>query len=87
MKHLRVIASSLVIAIAIMMAGSTAMSQLQIRVNTEPRPRRVVVHHPREHMRARVYVPQRRHAVVQRDVRRDDRRDDSRGPERRPDNH
>jgi hypothetical protein len=82
MKHLRGIASSLIVAIAIMMAGSTAISQLNIRVNTEPRPRRVVVHHPREHVRARVYVPQRRHAVVQRNERRDDRR----GPERRPEN-
>ncbi len=86
MKNLRGIASSLIIAIAIMMAGSTAISQLNIRVNTEPRPRRVVVHHPRAHMRARVYVPQRRHVVVQRDERRNDRRDEHRGPERRPEN-
>lgn len=82
MKHLRGIASGLVIAIAIMMAGSTAISQLNIRVNTQPRPRHVVVHHPRQHMRARVVVPERRHIVVQRDERRDERR----GPERRSEN-
>lgn len=70
MKHLRGIASGLVIAIAIMMAASTASSQLNIRVNTRNHPRHVVVHHPRQHARARIHVAERRPDVVRHDDRR-----------------
>jgi hypothetical protein len=78
MKHLRGIAGSLVIAIAIMMAVSTASSQLNIRVNTQNRPRHVVVHHPRRHARVRIHVAERRPEVV--------RHDDRSMPERHPEN-
>jgi hypothetical protein len=74
MKHLRIIAGSIVVAIAIMMAGSTAISQLNVRVNTRDHPRHVVVHH-RQHARVRVNVPERRPVVLQ--------HDDRRAPERR----
>ena len=70
MKHLRGIASGLVIAIAIMMAASTASSQLNIRVNTQNRPRHEVIHHPRQHARVRIHVAERRPDVVRHDDRR-----------------
>jgi hypothetical protein len=79
MTHLRGIASGLVIAIALMMAGSTAISQLNIRVNSNPRPRHVVVHHPRGHVRVRVRA-QERHPAIERHY---DRNDNQRGTERR----
>jgi hypothetical protein len=83
MKHVRGIASGLVIAIALMMAGSTAISQLNIRVNTNPRPRHVVVHHPREHVRVRVRAQERHPAIERQYDRHDDRHDNQRGTERR----
>jgi hypothetical protein len=78
MKHLRGIAASLVVALAIMMAASTASSQLNIRVNTQTHPRHVLVHHPRQHARVRMHVAERRPDMV--------RHDDRRIPERRPEN-
>ena len=47
MRHLRIIAASLVIAIAGMMFASPASSQISIRVNPEHRARHHVYYHPR----------------------------------------
>jgi hypothetical protein len=63
MKHLRVIAASLVIAIAGIMFGATASSQINIQVNPQHRTRHLIVHHPRNRVHVRVYVPERRRVV------------------------
>jgi hypothetical protein len=69
MKHLRSIASCVVIAIAGMMFVSNASSQVQLRVKTDHRTRQHIVHHPRSRAHVRVNVPMRRHVERPRNER------------------
>lgn len=70
MKRIRGIAISLVIALAAMMVGSTASSQIDIHVHPEHRARHHIVHHPRNRVNVRVDVPVHRRVVRHHDERR-----------------